>query len=188
MALVHFLEASGKARVTSKELGAAIGCADTLVRCDIKRIGGVDGVSNGYDAAALKAAVSRALGLERSGQARKCCIVGLGRLGAALLDSSFFESAGFELAAGFDSNVNRTEILRSTFPLYPAARIESVLRAQQIAYAVLTAPAKEAAVMTERLVRAGVRGIVNLTECVLCVPPHVKVENASLSWALQKIV
>ena len=188
LTLVHFLEKWEEERITSKAIGAALGCKDSLIRADIRHIGCAAGVSNGYDAQALKAAAEYALGLHERQTVRKCCIVGLGRLGAALLDSSFFAAAGFELAAGFDSNVNRTEILHSTFPLYPATRIESVLPAAQIAYAVLTAPAKEAAMMTERLVRAEVRGIVNLTECVLRVPPDVKVENASLPWALQKIV
>ncbi|MGP1367994.1 MAG: CoA-binding protein [Treponema sp.] len=185
--MLLFLHNRKTGRLTSKDLGGALGCKDSLVRYDLNRIGFTSGVSNGYDVSALQAALESALGIA-PGTERKCCIVGLGRLGAVLLDSSFFEEAGFTLAAGFDSNVNRTEILRSVFPLYPAFRIESVLPELKIEYAVLAVQEKEAAVMTERLVRAGVKGIVNLTSSVLSVPPEVKVENASLPWALHKII
>ena len=187
LALLHFLQNNKTERLTSKDFGSALDCKDSLVRYDFHCIGFTRGVSNGYDTAELQTALERALGIA-SGAERKCCIVGLGRLGAVLLDSRFFEEAGFTLAAGFDSNVNRTEILRSVFPLYPAFRIESVLPELKIEYAVLAVEEKEAAVMTERLVRAGVKGIVNLTSRILSVPPKVKVENASLPWALHKII
>ena len=124
--MLHFLQSCKTERLTSKDLGAALGCKDSLVRYDLNCIGFARGVSNGYDAAELESALESALGIA-PGAERNCCIVGLGRLGAVLLDSTFFEEAGFTLAAGFDSNVNRTEILRSVFPLYPAFRIESVL-------------------------------------------------------------
>ena len=187
LALLHFLRSGKTERLTSKDFGSVLDCKDSLVRYDLHCIGFTSGVSNGYDVSALQAALESALGIA-PGTERKCCIVGLGRLGAVLLDSSFFEEAGFTLAAGFDSNVNRTEILRSVFPLYPAFRIESVLPELKIEYAVLAVEEKEAAVMTERLVRAGVKGIVNLTSRILSVPPNVKVENASLPWALHKII
>lgn len=185
--MLLFLRSCKTERLTSKDLGFVLGCKDSLVRYDLNCIGFARGVSNGYNASELESVLESALGIA-SGAERKCCIVGLGRLGAVLLDSSFFEEAGFMLAAGFDSNVNRTEILRSVFPLYPAFRIESVLPEKKIEYAVLAVQEKEAAVMTERLVRAGVKGIVNLTSRILSVPPEIKVENASLPWALHKII
>ncbi|MGP1459269.1 MAG: winged-helix domain-containing protein [Treponema sp.] len=187
LALLCFLQNCNAERLTSKDLGAALGCKDSLVRYDLNCIGFARGVSNGYDVSALQDVLKNALGTTPETE-RKCCIVGLGRLGAALLDSSFFEEAGFTLAAGFDSNVNRMEILRSVFPLYPAFRIESVLPELKIEYAALAVEKKDAAVMTERLVRAGVKGIVNLTNSILVVPPEIKVANASLSWALHKII
>jgi hypothetical protein len=38
-----------------------------------------------------------------------------------------FESGEFELAAGFDTSVNRTEILKSPAPLYPAYKMAKLI-------------------------------------------------------------
>ncbi len=191
--LLQILGSFEKPRITSLEISRLLGCRDTLVRFDLRFVDCPCGVSNGYDVESLKASVRNALGGgaalgDGKSAAKNCCIVGLGRLGAALLDDSFFEASGFSVCAGFDSNLNRVELLRSTFELYPASRIESVLPQQKIEYAVLCCAESEAQKMTDRLVRAGVKGIVNYTRAVVGVPPLVKVENVSPVLALQMCV
>lgn len=82
--MLLFLHNRKTGRLTSKDLGGALGCKDSLVRYDLNRIGFTSGVSNGYDVSALQAALESALGIA-PGTERKCCIVGLGRLGAVCL-------------------------------------------------------------------------------------------------------
>jgi len=118
---------------------------------------------------------------------RNCCIVGLGRLGAALLDENLVESP-FVIKAGFDSNVNRVEILRSTFPLYPANEMQFVIKSEKISYAILTVQNKDAQQMADRLVKAGITGIVNMTNVMLKVPENIKVENISIFNALNLVI
>ncbi len=115
------------------------------------------------------------------------CIAGLGRLGAALLDEAFFEGSQFVIKAGFDSNVNRVEILRSTFPLYPAADMNWVIKHEGITTAILTVADKNVQSMCDRLVKAGITGIVNMTNSTLRVPENVKVENLSIVNSLKII-
>ena len=142
--------------------------------------------------AELTAAIQKVLGiepLELSEQGKKnCCIAGLGRLGAALLDESLVEGSPFVIKAGFDSNVNRVEILRSTFPLYPANEMQFVVKQEKIEYAILTVPSKDAQQMTDRLVKAGIKGIVNMTNLILKVPENIKVENISILNALNLVL
>ena len=146
-------------------------------------------MSNGYFTAELKSELEVKLGLKADAETPKknLCIVGLGRLGAALLDEDYFLESGFVIKAGFDSNLYRVEILRSSFPLYPASEMEFVIKKERIEYAVLTVDSKNACKMTEKLCRAGIRGIVNMTEAVLTVPENVKVENISVVNALKLI-
>lgn len=185
----QFLCGWKNSRVTSAEISAFLGCKDSLVRHDFRFVECSHGISNGYDTAALKKAVATACGVQQMDDAvrKKCCIVGLGRLGAALLDNVFFEESGFSVAAGFDSSVNRLEIMRSTFELYPASRIEIVVPQLAIEYALLCCSEKEAPLMTGRLLRAGIKGIVNYTRAVLNVPAEVRVENCSPVTALMNV-
>lgn len=144
------------------------------------------GAKNGYDVQSLKQGIRQALGSEGCIQ-KKCCVVGLGRLGAALLDDGIFEGSDFKICAGFDSSVNRVELLRSSFELYPASRIESVCQQQKIQYAFLCCPNAEVEKMVQRLVNAGIKGIVNYTTAVFPVPPTVKVQNVSPVTALMNM-
>jgi redox-sensing transcriptional repressor len=174
-------------RITSAAVKQLTGWSDSLIRHDIASIGFKNGVSNGYDICELRTAICNALDIGSTDKRLKCCIVGLGRLGTALLDDSIFSGTVYEITAGFDPNVNRTEILRSTFPLYPASRLESVIPVEHIVYAILAVADKDAQQITDRLVKCGIRGIVNYTDVVLTVEDSVAVENVSPVTALTNL-
>jgi len=167
------------------QISEITGWKDSLIRHDLWLLGYNKGVSNGYLKDDLQEAISLALGFES--EQKNCCIVGLNRLGAALLDEATTEGSIFKIKAGFDSNVNRVEILRSTFPLYPATEMNWVIKQERIPLAILTVASKEAQSMCDRLVKAGVTGIVNMTRAVLKVPDGVKVENLSILNALKLV-
>jgi len=174
-------------RITSAAINQLTGWSDSLIRHDIASTGFKGGVSNGYDVHELYEALCTALHINSTDKRLKCCIVGLGRLGAALLDDCIFSGSEYEIAAGFDPSVNRTEILRSTFPLYPASRLETVVSAEHIEYAVLAVADKDAQQIAGRLAKCGIRGIVNYTDVVLTVPDGVAVENVSPVTALKNL-
>ena len=191
--LLNFLESCEKKRVTSKEIAFLLGVKDSLVRYDFVQAelpAEHRGFRNGYDVNVLAEDIKSALGLfGADGFARKkrVCVVGLGRLGAAFLDNDFFEKSGFEVCAGFDSNLNRVELLRSTFELFPASRIETVCPLKKIEYAVLCCAESEIQKMADRLVKAGIKGLVNYTNAVFSVPDGIKVQNVSPVIALSLV-
>ena len=172
-------------KITSMQISEITGWKDSLIRHDLWLLGYKKGISNGYLKDDLREAIGQALGFES--QEVNCCIVGLNRLGVALLDEGTTEGSVFKIKAGFDSNVNRVEVLRSTFPLYPATEMNWVIKKENIRLAILTVTAKDAQTMCDRLVKAGVTGIVNMTNSVLRVPENVRVENLSILNSLKII-
>ena len=190
--LLQILRCWQSEKITSVAISESTGWNPSLIRHDLWLLSFNKGVSNGYNVAELTAAIQKVLGIEHlelSEQGKKnCCIAGLGRLGAALLDESLVEGSPFVIKAGFDSNVNRVEILRSTFPLYPANEMQFVVKQEKIEYAILTVPSKDAQQMTDRLVKAGIKGIVNMTNLILKVPENIKVENISILNALNLVL
>ena len=185
--LMRLLENAGiSGNITSAQIENLTGWASHTIRKDISYLGfiidgetpaGTIGSAGGYDPAALVSLIRKALGLEKL---RKFCVVGLGRLGSAYLNIPDLIGSEFELAAGFDTNVNRTEILVSPAPLYPAYRIEELIRGLDIEIALLCVPAGAAQAAADKLVAAGIRGILNFAPVAITVPQGIAVRNVCL--------
>jgi redox-sensing transcriptional repressor len=164
------------------------------IRKDISCLGGDEpghtvGNCNGYAPETLIPAIKKALGLDRR---RRFCVAGLGRLGSAYLNVGSFEFGSanqgeFELAAGFDTNVNRVEILTSPVPLYPAYKMGEVIRRFAIEMALLGVPGEAAQAAAEKLAAAGIRGIVNFAPVVLQLPLEVAVRNVYVLDELREL-
>ena len=188
--LMRLLEqTAGQGAITSAQIETLSGWASHTVRKDISFLGSaLDGetVSSaaGYEPVALVSQIKRALGL---GKRRKFCVVGLGRLGSAYLNVTENESSEFELVAGFDSNVNRTEILKSAVPLYPAYKMGEVIGRFGIEIALLCVPVGAAQAAADRLVEAGIRGILNFAPALISVPPGIAVRNVYLTDELRAL-
>ena len=187
--LMRLLEHSSEDAITSARIEALSGWASHTIRKDISFLeaaseGQTIGSSGGYDPASLAALIKKALGLERR---RKFCVVGLGRLGSAYLNVRELEDSEFELAAGFDINVNRTEILASPVPLYPAYKMGEVISRFGIEIALLCVPAEAAQSSAEKLAAAGILGILNFAPAALSVPPVIAVKNVYLTDELRAL-
>ncbi|HCM26920.1 MAG TPA: redox-sensing transcriptional repressor Rex [Treponema sp.] len=182
--LTRVLDNCGAAVVTSAEIETRTGWSSHTIRKDISYLDGDFSTGSGYDVAALGSAVRSALGLDIK---RKCCVVGLGRLGSAYLNFPAFADEGFELVAGFDSSVNRVEILRSPVPLYPAFKMGEVIVRFGIEMALLCVPAASAQAAADRLAAAGIKGIVNFAPIALELPPGISVRNVYVVDELRAI-
>ncbi|MBR4599962.1 MAG: DeoR family transcriptional regulator, partial [Treponema sp.] len=100
--LARILSQMEQKKVTSVELSSLTGWSEATIRRDISILELHNGVSNGYEVKILRDAICAALNIKESAdQKHRCCIVGLGKLGEALLESSVFKGSNFELVAGF---------------------------------------------------------------------------------------
>ncbi len=172
--------------ITSQKIEELAGWSAPVIRRDISLLAVRCGASNGYKVSELREALSSVLSIAHGEQ--RCCIVGLGKMGQALLDNMELEGTPFKIVAGFDPKENRTQILHSIFPLHPTTELmEQIIREEEIRYALLTVEAPEAQGLASRLAACGIRGIVNYTPCILTVPRSTKVENVSLLTALETL-
>ena len=190
-------------RVSSSELALMTGYPSHTIRKDISQLpcgqseageeqdagahGGGAGFSTkaGYEPEALAARIRRALGLQ--GEAWNCCVVGLGRLGSSFLGYGALAATPFRLCAGFDTNVNRIEILESAVPLHPTFRMKEVIPRLDIRIALLCVPEGAAQEMAAKLFSLKVRGLVNFTSAVISPPEGAAVQNVSVIDALEAL-
>jgi redox-sensing transcriptional repressor len=154
------LQGSPPQTLSSAKLGQLLGVPSHTLRKDIANLGGVGTTGSGYNPQALCSAIAQRLGLHTP---RKACIVGLGRLGSAVMHYERFGESGYSIVAGFDTNINRLETLRADFALYPVYEMAEVIRRQAIELALLCVPADAAGASAQALIGAGIRGILNFT-------------------------
>jgi redox-sensing transcriptional repressor len=192
LSLMRMLEHSNEDILSSSQIEWLTCSSSHTIRKDISYLdeaeGGSIASSTGYKKTVLLPVIKKALGLDRK---RRFCVVGLGRLGSAYLNPGAFEggegTGEFELAAGFDTNVNRTEILPSPVPLYPAYKMGEVISRFNIEIALLCVPVASAQAAADKLSVAGIKGIVNFAPAVLSLPPEMAVRNVYVTDELRSL-
>lgn len=172
--LTRVLDACSARNISSSEIENRTGWSSHTIRKDISFLPGELAGASGYSVKALNQAIKQHLGLAET---RKICVVGLGRLGSAYLNFPAFGEEGFQLLAGFDSSVNRVEILQSPVPLYPSYKMKEVISRNGIELALLCVPAAAAQTVAVTLAEAGIKGIVNFAPVMLELPAALCVRN-----------
>ncbi|MBU4306111.1 MAG: redox-sensing transcriptional repressor Rex [Candidatus Omnitrophica bacterium] len=163
-------EQSGADFISSKELAEAIGTTEYTVRKDFSVLDIKGYTRKGYEVKSLK----EKLGVKfRLNKERRACIVGLGRLGTALLDYEHFQNDGFEIIAGFDSSINKIERIQTKIDVFPVGALAEVVSSRGIELGIITVPAKAAQEIADVLIRAGVKGILNFSPVKLNVPKDI---------------
>ncbi len=158
--LLDELEKYGERSISSHEIGKRIGVRSHSIRKDISYLGEVGIVGSGYAIEKLKAHIGSKLGLDLE---RKACVVGLGKLGNAIMQNEKLFSNNFKIVAGFDSNINKIETIVTDIPVYPAHEITEIIRRDAIELAVITVPGHAVQEIVGRLIAGGIRGIVNFS-------------------------
>lgn len=180
------LAAQGAGTTSSGALAARVGVQAAQLRRDLSYLGshGVRGV--GYDVEHLLGQVTAALGLTRD---RAVVIVGVGNLGQAL--ASYVVAyvtgggPGFRVAALVDADPDLVGTHVAGLPVEDAAGLEEVVVREGATLAVLATPAGAAQEVCDRLVGAGVRGLLSFAPRVLRVPDGVEVRSVDLASELQ---
>ena len=150
--------------VSSTQIGQRLSMNSHNVRKDIGYLGDVGILGSGYDVIKLKKAIAAAFDFNRE---RNSCVVGLGRLGSAILNFEQFQIHGYKIVAGFDANINKLETMHTSISLFPSHMISEIVRRFDIQLGVVAVPEKAAQKVTDQLVHGGIKGIINLTPVVL---------------------
>jgi redox-sensing transcriptional repressor len=178
------LRREGCQKVSSSQVGDALGISDAQVRKDIACLGNLGQPGIGYSTDELIAAIRRALGIDREWRA---IVVGVGNLGRALLRYHGFQQQGFRLVALCDNDPAKVGEVIDGLTIQPMDCLDEAVQASGAELGILTVPAEAAQFAAERLVAAGVRGILNFAPVVLRLPPQVNLVAVDLAAQLEQL-
>ncbi|CAH0417151.1 redox-sensing transcriptional repressor Rex [Periweissella fabaria] len=182
---LKFLLDAGKTRVSSTELSDAVKFDAATIRRDFSYFGALGKRGYGYDVASLLDFFSKILNQDTL---TNVALVGLGNLGQALLNFNFHKNSNMRVSAVFDIDSTLINTIQAGVPVYDIADLVNQIHDQRIEIAILTVPQANAQEITDKLVEAGIKGILNFTPLRVTVPSNVRVQNVDLTNELQTLI
>jgi redox-sensing transcriptional repressor len=179
------LHASGKQRVSSAELSEAVKVDSATIRRDFSYFGALGKKGYGYNVQYLLSFFRKTLDQD---ELTKVALIGVGNLGTAFLNYNFLKNNNTKIAVAFDVSKDRVSKRVGEVSIHHMDDLETVIKDEQIEVAILTIPAQEAQHVTDRLLSANIRGILNFTPARLTVPDSVRVHHIDLAIELQALV
>lgn len=184
-AYLRFLEdfeARGLTTISSDELAKRGGTTSAQVRKDLSFFGSFGKRGLGYSVPELAGRLREILGL---GREWKVIIVGAGKIGAALARHHGFQQRGFRIVAAYDVDPEIVGTDLDGLVVRDIGHLERDVHREHPDIAVLAVPEQAAQTVTERLVRAGLKAILNFAPAQLQVPADVTVKTVNMAMELE---
>jgi len=183
---LELLEFDGYRVVSSEKLAWLCQVNPAQVRKDLGYFGefGIRGV--GYDVIDLQAQIKEILAINRNWNLG---IVGIGKLGSALVQHHNFSARGFKCVAAFDNAPDKIgKRLPSGLKVRSIGELKEAVRDLDVEIGVITTPASAAQKVADFLLEAHVNAILNFAPTRISVPECCLVENIDFTVMLDVLV
>ncbi|HVZ76755.1 MAG TPA: redox-sensing transcriptional repressor Rex [Gemmatimonadaceae bacterium] len=184
-AYLRFLEdseARGVTTISSEELARRGGTTSAQVRKDLSFFGSFGKRGLGYSVPELATQLRDILGLERDW---RVIIIGAGKIGAALAQYHGFQQRRFSVIAAYDVSADKIGRNLDGMVVRDMAHLERDIQREHPDIAVVAVPEDRAQSVVDRLVRAGMKAILNFAPVQLQVPPDVTVKTVNMAMELE---
>jgi redox-sensing transcriptional repressor len=178
------LKSLGFVKVFSDNLADAVGVTSTQVRKDFSIFGVTGNKKGGYQIDSLTEKLNNILG---KNEVQKAIIVGVGKIGAALMDYRGFEKEGIKIVAGFDvdpSKINRDREIK----VLPLEELGDFVRENNIKIGIVAVPDMAAQHVLDNMISAGIKGILNFAPIRLRGDEGIVINNVNLEIELENLI
>ena len=181
--LTQLLE-DGVEVTNSQQLGAQLQVTPAQIRKDLSYFGRFGKQGRGYRVRHLLSELKQILGLDAQWNV---AVIGVGRLGNAILNYPGFNPDGFHLVAAFDNNPENFGRDVGGIAIQPMRDLAETVVSREITIAIVAVPSAHTQSVVDQLVDCGVKAILNYTPINAQVPPGVRVRSIDPVLALQSM-
>jgi redox-sensing transcriptional repressor len=175
-------EGQGVGTVSSGALASRGGTTSAQVRKDLSFFGSFGKRGLGYSVPELSTALREILGL---GKEWRVVIIGAGKIGAALAQYRGFRQRGFNILAVYDSNSEKVGRTLEGIEIRDMSRFEGDVAREQPEIAVIAIPGEGAQEVLDRIVRTGIKAVLNFAPVQLHAPADVTVKAVNMAMELE---
>ena len=178
------LDQGGVEVVNSQQLGHQLQMTPAQIRKDLSYFGRFGKQGRGYTISHLLNALRQILGLDSNWNVG---LVGVGRLGRAILSYTGLTPEGFQIVAAFDADPRQVGQVVGGILVQPMHLLQETVTANDIRIGIVAVPAAHAQDVIDQLVACQVRAILNYAPIAAQVPPSVKLRTIDPVIALQSM-
>lgn len=170
--------------VSSQQLGHRLQMTPAQIRKDLSYFGRFGKQGRGYNVNFLLEELRQILGLNREWDT---CLVGVGRLGRAIINYPGFAPEGFNMVAVFDSNDDQVGGMVGGIRVQAMSELSEVVENKNVTIGIVAVPASEAQSVIDQLIANGIIGILNYAPIAPQVPMHIVIRNIDPVLSLQSM-
>jgi len=178
-----FASEQKRENISSQNLAELVGVNSWQIRKDFSYFGdfGIRGV--GYDVNKLAAQIRKIL---KIAAVQKTALVGVGNIGSAVLAYSGFGKYNLDIAVAFDVAPDKIGRKIENVVIEDVASLWK-LKKRKIKLGIIAVPEQAAQETADKLVKAGIKGILNFSPRYLAVPKKVKVITIDIAMYLASL-
>lgn len=171
--------------ISSRELSEETGFTAEQIRKDLAYFGAFGTRGTGYNTNFLREKILKIIGLDKR---TNIIVVGAGHLGKALTRYNITKNPYVEIVGVFDVDPDEVGEKILDVEISHTDEMERVIREYSVKVAVVTVPAEFAQSVVDKLVKYGIKAILNFAPTKLKTPEDVQVHNADLTIELQSLI
>ncbi len=181
---LQLMNLEGRRVTSSQELGERLGISAAQIRKDLSQFGEFGKQGTGYSIDFLTDQLRQILHVNKVWDV---AVVGIGDVGHALARYQGFTNRGFRIVLLFDNDPHKVGNKVGEFTIYAITDLVSRIRQVGVQMAMLSVPVDQAQSVTNLLVEAGVRSILNYAPINIAVPSNVHVQYIDPVLHLQRM-
>ena len=177
-------EREGCKTVSSKDLAKEGRLTPTQVRKDLSFFGSFGTRGLGYPVKELKEKIARILGLTCTWNV---ALVGVGNVGSALVSYKEFPKQGFNIKLLFDNDQRKINKNHKGIQVFDIKDLAGKLKEHKIDMVIIAVPSSAAQKVTDEVVSAGVKSILNFAPTHIKVPGDVTLRSVNMAMELEHL-
>jgi len=171
--------------ISSDKLTEFLNVTPEQFRKDLSYFGEFGKRGVGYKVMRLVEEIEKILGVN---QRWNIVLVGVGKLGSALLGFESFSKFNISIKYVFDSDENKIGKTRSGLKIDSVKNMKKIIKKSNIKIAMISTPPDAAQETANELVGSGIKCILNFAPRVLKVPQGVLVSNVDMASELESLI
>lgn len=171
--ILRRLRYDGVVNAAAPLLAAQAGRAVSVIIEDLETIGFTGSITTKYDTETLIEKIETVLGWDNKSDA---VLVGVGKLGCALMAHEDYRCDNLNIIAAFDSDPHKIGHHTMGLGILPVAKLVSLVERLHIPIGIIAVPPAQAQIIADLLGQAGVSHIINFTEQTIVIPEGVTVK------------